>query len=60
MQQRPVDDVAVADHPADIGGRPKHLAGLDAIMFFVRSFQRDHMPTIVAHDAFRLAGDPEV
>ena len=30
MQQRRIDDVAVADHPADVGGGPPHLAGLDA------------------------------
>ncbi len=26
VDQRRVDDVAVADHPADVGGRPEHLA----------------------------------
>ena len=56
MQQRRIDDIGMADHPADIGGRPEHLAGLDAVMVLHRPFQRHHVPAIVAHDAFRLAG----
>ena len=55
MKQRPVDDVAVADHPADVGAAPPDLARLDAVEVLHRPFQRDHMPAIVAHDALRLA-----
>ena len=56
MDQRPVDDVAVADHPADIGAAPPDLAGLDAVEIEHRPFQRDQMPAIVAHHALRNAG----
>ena len=55
MKQRPVDDVAVADHPADVGAAPPHLAGLDAVEIEHRPFQRDQMAAIVAHHAFRFA-----
>ena len=56
VQQRPVDDVGMADHPADIGSRPEDLAGLDAELVPHRPFQRDHVAAIVAHDALGLAG----
>ena len=53
MYQRPIDDVAVADDPADVGAAPPDLAGLDAVEIEHRPFQRDQMPAIVAHDALR-------
>ena len=56
MEQRRVDDVAVAHHPADVGGRPIDLAGLDAVEIFHRPFQRDHVAAVIAHHAFRPAG----
>ena len=56
VQQRRVDDVGMADHPADIGGRPEHLARLDAELVLHRPFERDHVAAIVAHDALGLAG----
>ena len=56
VQQRRVDDVAVADHPADVGGRPVHLAGLDAVEILHRPFERDHVAAIVAHHALGPAG----
>ena len=49
VQQRAVDDVAVADHPADVGAAPPDLARLDAIEVEHRPFQRDQMAAIVAH-----------
>ena len=55
MDQRAVDDVAVADHPADVGAAPPDLAGLDAVEIEHRPFQRDQMPAIVAHHALRDA-----
>jgi hypothetical protein len=55
VDQRAVDDVAVADHPADVGAAPPDLAGLDAVEIEHRPFQRDQMPAIVAHHAFRDA-----
>ena len=51
-----VDDVGMADHPADVGGRPEDLAGLDAELVPHRPFERDHVAAIVAHDALGLAG----
>ncbi len=51
MDQRPIDDVAVADDPADVGAAPPDLAGLDAVEIEHRPFQRDQMAAIVAHDA---------
>ena len=56
MKQRPVDDVAVADHPADVGAAPPDLAGLDAVEVEHRPFQRDQMPAIVAHHALGFSG----
>ena len=56
VDERRVDDVAVADHPADVGGGPPHLARLDAVEIFHRPFERDHVAAIVAHDALRHAG----
>ena len=55
MKQRPVDDVAVPDHPADVGAAPPDLAWLDAVEIEHRPFQRDQMTAIVAHHAFRFA-----
>ena len=48
-QQRRVDDVGVADHPADIGRRPIDVAGIDAVQHAHRVPQRDRMAAIVAH-----------
>ena len=56
MDQRSVDDVAVADHPADVGAAPPDLAGLDAVEIEHRPFQRDQMPAIVAHHALGNPG----
>ena len=56
VQERRIDDVGVADHPADVGRRPPHFAGLDAVEIFHRPFQRDHVAAIVAHHALRPPG----
>ncbi len=56
VKQRRIDDVAVADHPADVGGAPPHLARLDVVEILHRPFERDHVAAIVAHHAFRDAG----
>ena len=55
VEQRRIDDVAVADHPADVGGRPIHLARLDAVEILHRPFERDHVAAVVAHHALRAA-----
>ena len=51
MHQRPVDDVGVAHHPADVGGGPEHLAWLDAVEVVHRPGDRHHMAGVVAHHA---------
>ncbi len=56
VQQRRVDDVGVADDPADVGRRPPHLARLDPVDVVHRPFQRDRMATVVTHDPLRPAG----
>ncbi len=56
MQQRRIDDVGVADHPADIGSRPERLARFDAEFVLHRPFEHDHVAAVVAHNAFWLAG----
>ena len=56
VEQRRIDDVAVADHPADVGRRPPGLARLDAVEVLHRPFQRDHVAAVVAHHALRPAG----
>ena len=56
MKQRRIDDVAVADHPADVASAPPDFARLDAVEIEHRPFQRDQMPAIVAHHAFRFSG----
>ena len=56
MQKRRVDNIAVTDHPADVGGRPVHLAGLDPIEVLHRPLERDHVPAIVAHHPLGLPG----
>ena len=54
--QRAIDDIAVADHPADIGGGPEDVTGLDIVEVGDRPGQRDQMAAIVAHHPFGLAG----
>ena len=56
VQQRRVADVAVADHPADVGGRPVHLAGRDVVHVLHAPAQRHGVAAVVAHDALGLAG----
>ena len=58
MEQRRIDDVAVADHPADVGGGPIDLARLDAIEILHRPRERDHVAAIVADDALGNSGRP--
>ena len=55
-QQRRIDDVAVAHHPADIGCRPVCIAGIESIDHAHGVPQRDGMPAIVAHHALGAAG----
>ena len=55
MKQRTVNDVAVTNHPTNIGAAPPHFARLDAVQIEHRPFQRDQMPTVVAHHALGFA-----
>ena len=41
VQQRRVDDVGMADHPADVGGGPVRIAGLDVVNGRHRPLERD-------------------
>ena len=56
IDQRCVNDVGVADHPADIRRRPPHLAGLPVVDAAHGPVQRDQVPAVVAHDALGIAG----
>ncbi len=56
VQQRRVADVRVAHHPADVGGSPERLARIDAVVVPHAPLERDHVPAVVAHHAFRRAG----
>jgi len=56
FEQRAIDYVGMTHYPADIGRGPEHFALLDAIDRFHRPVQRHHMPAIVAHHTFGLAG----
>ncbi len=58
VQQRRVDDVGMADDPADVGGGPVGLAGLDVVDRRHRPFERDDIAADVAHHALRHAGRP--
>ena len=51
-----VDDVGVADHPADVGGGPEDLAGIDAVDVLHRPGERHAVAAVVAHHALGLAG----
>ena len=56
VEQRRVDDVAVADHPADVGGGPVHLPRLDAVEVPHRPFERNQVAAVVAHHALGPPG----
>ena len=55
-QQRRIDDVGMADDPADIGRGPEDLARLDAIDVLHGPVQHHHVAAIVPHHALGLAG----
>ena len=55
-EQRPVDDVGMADHPAHIGGRPEDIAGFDAIDVSHTPRQSHGVTTVIPDNAFGLAG----
>ncbi len=54
--QRPVHDVGVADHPADVGGGPVHVAGMGVVDVAHAPQQRDGVPAVVADDSLRSTG----
>ena len=55
-EQRRVDDVGVADDPADVAGREPRLPRVDAVDVLHRPAQRDRVAAVVADDALRLPG----
>ncbi len=56
QQQGGVDDVGVADDPADVGGRPPRLPRRQVEDRAHAPQQRHRVPAVVAHDALRFAG----
>ena len=56
QQQRGVNDVGMADHPADIERGPKHLVRLNPTDVSQRPVKRYCMAAIVANDTFRDTG----
>jgi hypothetical protein len=55
-EQRGVDDVGMADDPADIAGRPVHVPGLDTVDHAHGVEQGDGVAAGVAHHALGLSG----
>ena len=56
VKQRRVNDVGMADDPADIGRRPVYVTGIHPVDVLHRPLQGDKMPAIVADHALGLAG----
>ena len=56
VEQRRIDDIAVAHHPADVAGRPPAIAGLHAVDGLHRPVERHRMAAIVAHHPLGPAG----
>ena len=56
VQERRVDDVGMADDPADVGGGPVRIAGLDVVDRRHRPFERDEIAADVAHHALGHSG----
>ena len=56
MDQRAVDDVAVADHPADVGSAPIYFTRFDAVEVLHRPAERHAVAAVVAHHALGLTG----
>ena len=57
-EERRVDDVGMADDPADVGGRPEHVARVRVVDVRHAPPQRDGVAAVVADDALRHAGRP--
>ena len=55
VEQRRVDDVGVAHRPAEIGGGPVDLAGLDAVDVAHAPGEGDQVAAVVADDALGQA-----
>src|SRR6185437_8393146 len=53
VKQRRVDDIGMADDPADIRARPPYFAGRNAVEILHRPFESNQMAAIVAYHAFR-------
>ena len=54
--QRRIDDVGMADHPADVRGGPVHIARVRVVDVRHGPLQRHRVAAIVADHALRLAG----
>ena len=58
LEERRVDDVRVADDPADVGRGPVGLARADAVDVLHGPLERDGVAAVVADDALRHARRP--
>ena len=56
VAERPVDDVAVPGHPADVGGAPVDRVGLDVEDVVVRGRDADEVAARRVRDPLRLGG----
>ena len=56
VDERPIDDVAVAHDPAHVRGAPVHFARLDAVEVLHRPGERHAVAAGVAHDTLGLPG----
>ena len=56
VNQRPVDDVAVTGHPADIGGAPEEIARVVVEHILEGGRRKDHIAGGGVQDPLRLSG----
>src|SRR5690606_27893364 len=54
--QRRINNVGVANHPAHIRGGPEHVTGLHIVHNFHAVTHGHGMATVITHNAFGLAG----
>jgi len=52
LRSGPVDDVRMADNPADVGSSPVDVAGIDSINIFHCPLESNGVASVVADDAF--------
>ena len=55
VKKRSIDNIGMADNPADIGGGPENFARFDIVDVLHRPFQGNGMAAVIPHDAFGFA-----